>query len=84
MGELTLDHDEEEDTHRENIHLSAIISRLFEDFRGDVARRAHGPRQLLEVARVAQAQVNQLEGHILVYQDVFKLEISMDHAGTAV
>ena len=80
VGELALHHDEEEDAHREEIDLGAVIVLLFEDLGGDVAWRAHSSLDLAQVSCVTQSEIDQLKGQVAVDEDVLQLEVPVHDA----
>lgn len=77
IGKLPLNHNEQKYTQREYVCFSGIVYLVFKDFRCNVAGRSNGTCDFREVARNTEAKVDKLEGHLIVNEDILKLEISM-------
>ena len=77
MRELTLNDDEQEDAHGEDVNLCSIVNLLFEHFGRDIARRANCSSNSSQVSISTQAQVNQFECQVCIYEDILKLQVPM-------
>lgn len=68
------------DAQRPNIHLVRVAALAFEDLGGDIVRRTANRTLLLtiKVKLRGKAKVTQFDLHLVVKEEVAKLEVTMD------
>lgn len=79
-GEVANDDNEEDHAHGEYVGLSAIVGEAVADLGSHVALSASVVFQLVDVLVGGEAEVSQLQAHVLVRQDVLELDVAVDNA----
>jgi len=78
--EDALDNDEEDDASREHVDLHAIIGLAFLDFWSHVSHGASVRLEIVNFPESCESEVSDLQVHVVVNQNVFELEVTMDDA----
>lgn len=78
-GEVANDEGEQDDSHGEDISLLSIIALALANFWSHIALSSSEGNELLDVLVSGEAEVGQLEVHVVVDQDVLELDVSVNN-----
>jgi hypothetical protein len=78
--EDALDNDEQDDTSGEHVDLSTVVGLALLDLRSHVGHRASVRLQIVDFSEGGKAKIGDLQVHVLINQDVFKFEVSVNDA----
>jgi hypothetical protein len=79
-GEDALDDDEQNDAKWEEVDLLTIVGLAFLDLGSHVGEGATVALEAVDVFEASKAKVSEFEVHLLVNEDVFKLEVAVDNS----